>query len=426
MASISLTNRSRIKDLWLFTAPAPEDTPSDLLEIRTSESSALRRYSFPPGHVDPQRKNQTTELSPSIPHSPLAGHHNKSSSEGSQRRALVAAQQTNLLRKAIPRAQVPVDVRNSEIFHRTYLPSIISAGAIDMTGVGSGQTLDAFDETLPSSPGTSAQHNHIAAPVPVPSTIRRAGSTPPRSAGRVKTPPPLVSGGWKHPISQKEPVAEQGSAAPLLGSTVFRDSSMTSDTEMTREIPIKWTGPLIGDWDAGDKTKAKENLVADTGVIPGGWPTFPSPIAEQGEGVDGEELTERRETPILNNESRVEAPEFVQPTVELKKSEAALVGMIKSTSPPPKESPQAGGNGKGWVLVNVEDSPGSPEQTPQTPDSCVECQPKTASAEAKAIVVVDVLNSKKKVPTGGSKDGDLSVKRLFTLARKNSVSMEFI
>jgi hypothetical protein len=129
--------------------------------------------------------------------------------------------------------------------------------------------------------------------------------------------------------------------------------------------------------------------------------------------------------------------------VDLRKSEAALVGMIKATSPP-VPSPQnkqkdgsasaaSGSNGKGWVLVNVEDSPpseskGSPEQTPGASVTRIgqELLPRVASSEAKAIAVIDALSSKNKTPntsTAASKEGDSSVKRLFSLGRKNSVGV---
>jgi hypothetical protein len=234
-------------------------------------------------------------------------------------------------------------------------------------------------------------------------------------------------------------VAEPNTTTPLLGSMAFRDSSMTSDTELTREIPIKWTGPLCEESNKEERTKTRESRVMDTHVVPGGWQA-PSPIAEQGDGVESEDPPERRVTPILQNESRVEAPEIVQPNVDLRKSEAALVGMIKATSPP-VPSPQnkqkdgsapaaSGSNGKGWVLVNVEDSPpseskGSPEQTPGASVTRIgqELLPRVASSEAKAIAVIDALSSKNKTPntsTAASKEGDSSVKRLFSLGRKNS------
>lgn len=396
--------------------------------------------------MDPQQK-QTTEPSPDVPHSPLTGYHNKSSSEGSQRRALTATHQANVLRKASPRVQVPVDFRNSELFRqdgnnpgRTHLPSVVPVGAVDMTGVGSGQTPDVLYETSPHSP-TGTQHNHPVASAPESSTIRRTGSSsPPRSPG---IPPQLFvssSIGSKNPLSQMEPAmgshaAEKNTTAPLLGYMAFRDSSMTSDTDLTREIPIKWTGSLT----EGDKPKARESRIADgRATIPGGWQ---SSIAEQ-----DEELSERRETPILENESRVEVPEIVQPNVELRKSEAALVGLIKSTTPPVQNKEKdstavvaSGSSGKGWVLVNVEDSPSSrPESNGgseskaapgQTASASIteigqEPRPKPASAEAKAIVVIDLLSSKNKTATASmeaSKDGDSSVKRLFSLAGKNSV-----
>jgi len=152
-------------------------------------------------------------------------------------------------------------------------------------------------------------------------------------------------------------------------------------------------------------------------------------------------------------ESRVEAPEVVQPDVELRRSEAALVGMIKATeSPPPpvptthrKDASTGTGNGQGWVMVNVENSQSSiplgnetksvsrhtaVASGSQTSVSTSEDQlrPQQASPEAKAIVVIDVLNSKNKKERSAtnSKDSDSGMRRLFSLTRKNSsVSLFF-
>lgn len=466
VASISLTNRSRIKDFWVFTGPAPDNTPADPLETPMLESSALRRFSFPPGNVDPQHKKLTTEQSLAVPHPPL---HNRSSSEETKRSP---NGQSNVLRKGAPRAQVPVDIRASEYVEQGpsnrphLLPSIVPEGAENMTGVGSALTPNVFYETSPF--GTSSGDRGLPSPGPIPlSPTPRRPSPVVRSqvrpvSGGVKTPPLLASSSppprQKSPASFRNskpttPVAELHPGVPLLPSGVFRDSSMTSDTDITREIPIKWTGPLNKDLvTAKDETsKPRPHEPSGSPVIPGSWRRTPSPIADKA-GDFKRNSTERQrksQTPIHETESRVEAPEVVQPDAELRKSEAALVGMIRATETPPppvptahrKDTSASTGNGQGWVMVNVENpqssapqlgsetkgvsrhTPGaSGSQTSVSTGEGDQLRPQQASPEAKAIVVIDVLNSKNKKARSATntKESDSGMRRLFSLTRKNS------
>lgn len=444
-----------------------------------TEAGALRRFSFPPGNVDASHRRLGTEPAPAIPLSPLSGQHNRSSSENSQRRASPAPQH-NVLRKAAPRAQVPVDVRVSEILDpepvtKARLPSTVPSGVADLTGIGSGRNPNAFYDASPCvvTPGRQ-QHVHPA-PMPIPASPipRRANSTGSRQSpgrpvsGRVKTPPLLMSSPSSRvknppsPISYQSPtpVAELRSDPHLLKSAVFRDSSMTSDTDMTREIPIKWTGPLNSDLIAGrsETFERKMNQFEGSPVIPGGWQS--TPILER-EGDDQQNPSDKKEQsqlPIQENECRVQAPEIVD-DIELRKSETALVGIIKSTSllqNVPSKSPSqtppltqhkdsSAGGGQGWVMINVENPnfgalqsssenksasqlspPVSNSQSSEsvgTSDYGHQPLPQQAPPEAKAIVVIDVLNSKKPRSTS-SKEGEGGIRRLFSLSRKNSVSV---
>jgi hypothetical protein len=454
--------------LWIFTGPAPEDTIAQQSEPMIPEANALRRFSFPPGNVDTSHRRLGTEPTP---HSPLLGQHNRSSSENSQRRASPTPHH-NVLRKAAPRAQVPVDVRVSEILDpatRAHLLSNVPTGVADMTGIGSGRSPNVLHEASPFdvTPG-QRQHDPLSpTPVPVSPVLRRANSTgSPRSpepvSGRTKTPALLMSYPSSRAKSPPSPIssrpAELRSGPHLIGSSVFRDSS---DTDMTREIPIKWTGPLNSDPVAGklQTLERKTNQFEGSPVIPGGWQT--APIPEKEEGNDQRNPSEEREQstpPIQENEALIQAPEIVEQDAELRKSEAVLAGIIKSTSPlqnksPPKSPPQtppltqhkdsAAGGGQGWVMVNVENSisalqtsgdngsasrltpPVSKSQSSEsvgTADAGQQPLPQQASPEAKAIVVIDVLNSKKPRSTS-SKEGDSGIKRLFSLSRKNSVSV---
>lgn len=452
--------------MWVFTGPAPEDTiTTQQSELMVPEANALRRFSFPPGNVDTSHRRLGTEPTP---HSPLLGQHNRSSSENLQRRA---SPTPNVLRKAAPRAQVPVDVRVSEILDpatKAHLPSNVPTGVADMTGIGSGRSPNVFYEASPFGVTQSQRQHDFLSPTPVPvlTILRRANSTgSPRSSGpvsgRTKASPLLMSYPSSRIKNPPSPIssrpAELGLGPHLIGSSVFRDSS---DTDMTREIPIKWTGPLNNDAVAGNlqTLERKTNQFEGSPVIPGGWQT--TSIPEKEEGNDQRNPSEEKEQstpPIQENESRIEAPEIVEQDAELRKSEAALVGIIKSTSPlrnksPPKSPPQtppltqrkdsAAGGGQGWVMVNVENSssalqtsgdhgsasrltpPLSNSQSSEsvgTPDAGQQPLPQQASPEAKAIVVIDVLNSRKARSTS-SKEGDSGIKRLFSLSRKSSVS----
>lgn len=438
------------------------------------EANALRRFSFPPGNVDASHRRLGTEATP---HSPLLGQHNRSSSENSQRQASPTPHH-NVLRKAAPRAQVPVDVRVSEILDsgpatRAHLPSNVPTGVADMTGIGSGRSPNVFYEASPFDVTPSQRQHDPLSPTPVlvSPILRRANSTgSPRSpgpvSGRTKTPPLFMSyppsrvKSPPSPVNSRPatPVAELRSGPHLISSSVFRDSS---DTDMTREIPIKWTGPLNSDPVAGrlQTLERKTNQFEGSPVIPGGWQT--TPIPEKEEGNDQRYSSEEKERctpPIQENESRIQAPEIVEQDAELRKSEAVLVGIIKSTSPLQNKSPpmspsqtpsltqrkdSAAGGGQGWVMVNVENSnsalqtsgdnrsasrltpPVSDLQSSEsvgTADAGQQPLPQQASPEAKAIVVIDVLNSKKPRSTS-SKEGDSGIKRLFSLSRKNSVSV---
>lgn len=460
VASISLTNRSRIKDLWVFTSPVPDDTPADPFETPMLESSALRRFSFPPGNVDPQHRMLTTEQSLAVPHPPF---HSRSSSEETKQRPSPNGQQANVLRKGAPRAQVPVDIRASEYVeqgpsNRPQLPSTVPEGTANMTGVGSAQTV--FYETPPFGTSSGEQGLPSPGPIPLSPTPRRPspGGRPRPASGGVKTPPLLASSSpsprQKSPASFRNskpttPVAELHPSVPLLPSGVFRDSSMTSDTDITREIPIKWTGPLNKDLiTAKDETsKPRPHEPSSSPVIPGSWRRTPSPIADQTGDFkrDSTERQRKSQTPIHDTESRVESPEVVQPD-ELRKSEAALVGMIRATETPPppvptmhrKDTSTGTGNGQGWVMVNVENSqsstpqlgsetkrgfPGaSGSQTSVSTGEGDQLRPQQASPEAKAIVVIDVLNSKNKKARSATstRDSESGMRRLFSLTRKNS------
>jgi hypothetical protein len=430
-------------------------------------------------------------------------HHGSAQRKDSYKSPVLSSSPTGVLRKPAPRAQVPVSVINeidagNEGF-RTNLPSVISNTAENMTGVGATGFSPHIYYTTPPFSGADSSDRPVTpiSPTPIHAlNMRPRSATPPSRArsplrpvsSRAKTPPLLVSHSPSPPSSptrhtpvpyehqqQKDPMiyqspndtpaSGQSSAAgtpALLGPGAFRDSAFSSNSEASYEIPIKWAG--IGDMLDPDQThqtaRSKpsiENRVSSTGpMLPGGWQ--PTPIEEKyeeeggmmnGQPTSDPDADEDAKTPIHEVVSRVVSPEMNEPDVRLRKSEAALVGMVAETMPPKPKELQGSGTGQGWVLVNVEgsnsptfgesDSPphvlsrspdllsptsqssGGPN-TPQHPSSAHA----TMSPEAKAIVIIDAVGANNKSRSATSQDGsNMSSpvrRRFFSLGRKSSVS----
>jgi hypothetical protein len=198
-------------------------------------------------------------------------------------------------------------------------------------------------------------------------------------------------------------------------------------------------------------------------ILPGGWQ--PSPVEEEPEidiGMDGAQSPADDsngeggpETPIYEVGSRVSSPELNRPDSKLRKSEAAVVGMIVNPVPlpPPPPPPRLGqdkrkdssssGTGQGWVLVNVDGmSPPSPVEISAARDpravsrSLVPLSPASAnwngldkgtkSPEAQGVVPIDASKkskSKSKSTVVGLDGSPPPNKTLFGLGRKNSVSV---
>lgn len=494
LTSLSLTNRSRVKDLWIFTGPASEELgESAFLEVPQGSirSSPPTAESFGDTSLESgaplMHRRLATEPAPVIPHSPPV-QHPRAVTE-SQRR--LVPHQPQLLRKPAPRAQVPVsviqdpDVPDDVVspILRVNLPSTISTGVENMTGVGTSP-----DMFYPPSP---FENNERGGP-PMPSPRARMSSmghnrTPVRPAfDRTKTPPVLNSsapptpqkGTSSPPNSSRRTTPSKDQAEwipklpPLLGLDAFRDSGMTVSSDFSREIPIKWSGPLKEEFQLHDEQPAsKRNRASSTPQFPGGW--RPTPVSEKSQNsfltaVEDKKVT----TPIHELNSRVESPELVRPEMLLHKSEAALVGIIAATSPihpvpsghssqrkaPPGTVPAPGG--QGWVMVNVESSgnvnamPVAPTagETPAPPQSAesgmgglvartpsVKASSHSSGASrptpltldsgpspaAKAIVIIDAMEAKHKTRSMGvakeMKAGGSGLKRFFSLNRKNSV-----
>ncbi|KAF8973732.1 hypothetical protein BDZ97DRAFT_1776521 [Flammula alnicola] len=467
LTSISLTNRSRVKDLWIFTGPAPEDVVENGLldlpynSVKTSPPPATGSFgdtALSPGTQYPHRR-LATDPSPVVQHSPTF-QHPRAVTESPQRQHFPpqSQPQTHLLRKPAPRAQIPVSVvRDSYIpdeppILRANLPSTISTGVQNMTGIGASPNL-----IYPTSP-FEASGTTPASPRPRTGNSALLLSSSAPSSPQKST---RLSDEFHHDRPSTAEADLGSKSPPLLGIGTFRDSAFSSKSEMSSEIPIKWTGPLK------EEPRPQRNRVSSSGPqFPGGWQ--PSPVAEKSEdemGVHSSLTVEKKgsTTPIHEMISCVESPEIVGPDTGLRKSEAALVGIIQSTSPAPplpqrqnsqrKESQNSVPNGgQGWVLVNVENSSNpSPvdavlaeatnarsleagsSSTPfakSSSNSSAAGPPPLAldqspSPAAKAIVIIDAMESKhkKSQSTANSKEsseGRSGVRRFFSLNKKHS------
>ncbi|KAG6813075.1 hypothetical protein H0H92_014134 [Tricholoma furcatifolium] len=472
LSSISLTNRSRMKDLWVFTGPG-SDHVDDPLHQDSTVSSSTRNDT----HADTSRGPTSQTVGPSVPSpspplqhrrfasEPIESHHNL-------QHARVAAETVNpqhfslsrgyrvehtsmgpaLLRKPAPRAQVPVSVVHeidppeSEGI-RAYLPSTISSGIEDMTGVGAKPEViygSAPYDTSDKSPAAVT----MAAPQAQSTTPPKARSVSPPNrtrsplkpvATRQKTPP-LLSSNLNSSTSASRR-SRQNTGTGLLGPGAFRDSALSNTSEASFDIPIQWSGIAGAIVQKKDKSQephsghASHRRSSAGPMLPGGWQ--PTPVEEKPETETGIALAGKSEdvglqhedggikTPIQEVASRVASPEFTRPDMPLRKSEAALVGLIREKSPPALPLPYGvnGGDnvnstkGQGWVLVNVGGSTNSSQVGLGEPVRSTKehLQP---SPEAKAIVIVDALDSKNK---SKNKSNSPLKKHLFNLGRKSSV-----
>ncbi|KAF5374802.1 hypothetical protein D9758_000116 [Tetrapyrgos nigripes] len=450
--SISLTNtRSRVKDLWIFTGPSSVDdfTLRDSLSaLRASpEPSRLALSPDPFGaqHTAMQshRRLVTDPLTSPRPASPM--RHGRAVTDDPHAQAYndtrtkspVSPTPSNLLRKPAPRAQVPVSVHddgdhgNAEGY-RTILPSTIPSGVENMTGVGA-VTPDVFY-----------------------STSLFAQSTEPAMSQSVRSPSPDIPPDDEPPLAQvsdPEPPKEEQEithfpdtghlSGPLLSPSAFRDSAVSATTDVSAMIPIKWTGQGAEHMDENDR-------IPSTPMFPGGWQ--PTPVYEKDEQLATEtpldihlDQDKQPEQPI--QDVRVASPQMMDG--EVRQSEVGLI--ISSAGPlaPLQEEKEedsgdgeaarrqtAASSGQGWVLVNVEAQSAETAQLAGPPGpssqgdgtaagSAPEAAPNPASQTssplppaAKAIVIIDAVESKKK-PQSSSR-----IKRFLSITRKDSSKEE--
>ncbi len=349
---------------------------------------------------------------------------------------------SHTLRKPAPRAQLPVsvhddgDVGGNEGSYRVQLPSTVPSGVENLTGVGAGhheQTPDVFYSTTPfhAEPTSPGRLVHEVAP-------GHHSRSPTPKSGR-STPHDKVALFEDISVTGRSPYTEPNTP-PLLGPGVFRDSAFSSNTEMSAEIPIKWTG-LVADPVPED--------AEPTPNLPGGWQATPAEEKEEAVGCGMDinlDQSAQPEHAIQEVVERVASPTLSEPDMP-RKSEAGLIGMVSSTNRKGKEK-DTSGHGQGWVMVNVEAPPSAAaevkdvlapaedvtnSQSTDTAESSLKAadgeditrqrsSPKASmSPAAKAIVIIDAVDQKHKKSKSEQVQSPSRIRRFFSLSRKDSV-----
>ncbi|KAG5654745.1 hypothetical protein H0H81_003753 [Sphagnurus paluster] len=471
LSSISLTNRSRVKDLWVFTGPG-SNFNDDLLRQDSAVPSALNS-----SNGDIMRRADFSHLHQ--PATPIASYnqHRRAATEGNAPASLPLTSQhvravtdegtgfhvthgyrtepqfddspvpgPSLLRKPAPRAQVPVSVH--EVDHptmeaiRANLPSTISSGIEDMTGVGATGFSSFYSGTPVHASRTTLSHSRSETP---PGNRPRTPLAPVTT--RPQTPPLVATNNTASSSSQSPPapVHQDSVGSQLLGPGVFRDSAFSSNTDTIYDVPIKWSGmeKAVGPIqhpkpDHEGRSRPPNKRESSMGpILPGGWQS--SPIEEKAEETTISQNPDSPtsdshngsapKTPIHEVTSRA-TPELTRPDMYMRKSEAAVVGMISDTSSPAlparrkvsrADTPNFLPNAQGWVLVNVEGTAGLPQPASNASQPAASgSEAKLAPTEAKAIAIMDAVDSRNRSKTNAQDVTLTPKKRFFGLGRKNS------
>ena len=396
LTSLSLNNRSRSKDLWVFTgvsqtnsfdsqASSSHGSRTDLHATSFERARERRRSYQGPAH-SATANNWPSHVRAATEHS--LGHlsHNPPPSSVSSKSAIV--------RKPAPRAQLPVSVAQStasnDNVHDGGIPSSHSVpseelrmelqsdvgSAVDMTGVGTQkygpekslhQQTSRFHSMTPGAanpyyPNMSTSVVNTmqpnGSPEGVQTTARKETLTPKRSATTSSLP--LRSRTSAKGASQ--PVT------PLLGPGAFRDSALSSNTGQTADIPSTWPGPGRGNGYLSAGIHGGDHL------LPSGWiGDHPNESNAHGHALRSPE----------EQEVKVGIPELVHPRRRLARSgEATFVPEAHRADihrpndadrhyPPMRSTPDrreadTPKSPDGWVLVSV----GQPSMTgaPQGPN----------------------------------------------------------
>ncbi|KAI0257500.1 hypothetical protein BJV78DRAFT_1150379 [Lactifluus subvellereus] len=521
LTSLSLTGRSRSKDLWVFTSlsqttpPGSQpDTPlgshTDLQEAPSDKARERRR-----SHPAPAHSLSANNL---LAHTRAATESSIAVAARSSVQGLVS-HKSAVVRKPAPRAQLPVSVAHSSSNDnardtvppnaqveglRMELQSSIGS-AEDMTGIGTQKygrggepDIGLYQQppfaSFSMAPGVAPPYfSSMSASVMKASQLgespqgaqsfertTRRTEVPSHKQETIPSPVP--------PRSRHSPVKttpQPGTPIPpLLSPGAFRDSSLSSNTGQTVDLPNTWTGLGRENGHSGSSTRGpdpKEN------VFPGGWipglagnreSTAPGDHADKSNAHRHQSSSPYRLTPE-EQEVKVSLPELVHPKHRLPRSgEATIVAEapradihrvvgVDRVPPPMKSTPDKHGNdqrkgpAEGWVLVNV-GQPGT-TSTPQAskPSSLQRkksfppmaqktsfaqspspiasratpagspvgsghkkassiANPSSMSPAAKAIVIIDAVEAKRKATGGESSQS--AFRKFFSLSRPDSPS----
>ncbi|KAJ7071232.1 hypothetical protein C8F01DRAFT_423353 [Mycena amicta] len=436
VASISLTGRSRVKDLWIFTGPASSsvdslpDSPAPSI-LNGSHADFRRAVPGSPSHQmanSPSGQSQqslhrrlATDPSPSSGVAIVQASHMRAATDSPQSGS--SSNRHSLLRKPAPRAQVPISVHDTDVpmAESEPLRAITPPGSVEHAA----RTPDVFYSTSPLGATPPKEDSRSQTP-----SSQRNGRSDDRipslgslsdSPSPAPSPQPAVT-----PPNEEVPDFQAkdfpAGTPPILSPNAFRDSAFSSATNSTFDmpIPIKWTG--LG------RDSSSEGRDSTGPVFPGGWQ--PTPIDEKPEDLEDFEAEQRQQglpTPEIQEVPvRVNSLDHQSGDVELRKSEAGLVGLIAAI-----ETNKSTSESKGWVVVDVEgngENIASPDpakdiiqsETPSGTDT-----PTPISPAAKAIAIVDAIESKNKstsssLPSSSKTSDSGGVKKFFSLGRKNS------
>jgi hypothetical protein len=303
-------------------------------------------------------------------------------------------------------------------------------------------------------------------------SMQQGGSPQGETTGRTGTPTPKRAATTSSIPLRSRTSAKAGSqpVTPLLGPGTFRDSSLSSNTGQAADIASTWPG-------AGRGTGLSSiGIHGDDHTLPGGW--IPSSVETQALGDHPNESNGHHHALRSPEEQEVKVgiPELVRPRRRLARSGEATfvqeahradIHRINDTDryyPPMRSTPNRRETDPpkspdGWVLVSVgqpgmtgapqapqpslrrkqsfpptklqqPQHPGSPQSTdfrgttagfpdgrghrkmPSNPN------PSSMSPAAKAIVIIDAMQAKRKTASGDAPQS--SFRKFFSLSRPGS------
>ncbi len=457
LTSLSLNNRSRSKDLWVFTGVSqinpPESQASSFHGSRTDLHAASfdkareRRRSYQGSAHSATANNWPSHTRAATEHSLAHLSHNPPPPSS-------ISSKSAIVQKPAPRAQLPVSVAHSTASHS------MSPGVAN-----------------PYHPSMSTSITNTLQPSGSPQGAQKKGKTETPTTKRATTTSSIPLRSRTSPgKATSQPVT------PLLSPGAFRDSALSSNTGQTVNMPSTWPGAGRGNGHSG------LGIHGDDHLLPGGWiPTSveTKEIKTPGDHPDDSNVHDYalRSPPNLEPEEqevKVGVPELVHPKRRLARSgEATLVpephrADIHRTRdadrihPPVKSAPDRRETDPpkspdGWVLVSVgqpsmnsapqvpkptsrpslrrkQSIPPTKLQKPQhsgspypthpqgattgSPDgrghkkTSSNPNPSSMSPAAKAIVIIDAMQAKRKATSGDAPQS--SFRKFFSLSRPDS------